>query len=111
MITYYNNMRKLLQPQGKDLRAAENRITCQKYGGSSEPGATLRLDVPGFSVRKIILPRTNFRLPVKGGSLTVAKAIDYRDRSAVVPARIVTNIDDDPVQVIEVTSDRVQCVG
>ena len=59
MITYDYNMRQLLQPQGKDLCATENGITCQEYGRSGEPSATLRLDVPGLQGSKVIFARSN----------------------------------------------------
>ena len=98
-------MRQLLYRQGKDLCATENGITGQEYGRSGELCVTLRLDVPGLQGSKVIFAWANLRLPVKGDSFAVAKPIDDRDCGAVVPAGVVTNIDDYSVQVIEVTSD------
>jgi hypothetical protein len=71
-------------------------------------GVTLRLDVPSPQGAKVILAWANLRLPVEGDSFAVAKTIDDRDCSAVVPAGVVTNIDDDAVQVAKVTSNCVQ---
>ena len=67
----------------------------------------------GFEVerlqrRKVLLPWSYLGLPVKGNSLVIAKSIDDRDRSTIVAAGVVADIDDDTFQLIEVMTDRIK---
>ena len=70
---------------------------------------TFRLEVPGFQGRKIILAWTNFRLPVEGNAFAAAKSIDDGDRGTILPAGVITDIDDDTFQGSEITSNLVKC--
>ena len=108
MITYDCNMRQLLYRQRKGLSTAENRITGQEYGWPGELCVTLRFDVPGLPACKVIFAWANLCLPAEGDSLAVAKPIDDRDCSTIVTAGVVADIDDDAVQVLEVTGNLVQ---
>src|ERR1700738_1058579 len=108
MITDDRNMRQLLYRQRKGLPTAENRITGQEYDWPGELCVTLRFDVPGLLPCKVIFAWANLFLPVEGDSLAVAKPIDDGDCSTIVTAGVVTDIDDDAVQVLEVTGNLVQ---
>src|SRR5271163_1441965 len=111
MITYDRNMRQLLNRQRKSLSTAENRITAQEYDWPGELCVTLRFDVPGLQACKVIFARANLCLPAEGDSLAVAKPIDDRDCRTIVTAGVVTDIDDDAVQVLEVIGNLVQSGG
>jgi hypothetical protein len=69
---------------------------------------TLRFDVPGLQACKVIFTWANLCLPAEGDSLAVAKPIDDRDCSTIVTAGVVADIDDDAVQVLEITGNLVQ---
>jgi hypothetical protein len=99
---------QLLYRQSKGLSTAKNRITGQEHDGAGKLYVTLRFEVPGFQGRKVVLAWTNLRLPVKGNALMIAKAIDDGNRNAVLPARVITNIDDDTFQASEITSNFVK---
>src|SRR5262249_31481155 len=71
----------------------------------------LRLDVPGLQRCEAIVARADLRLPVERYSLAVAKPVDDRDRSVVISAGAVADIDDEAAQVLEVTTDLVQGGG
>src|SRR5262245_1917363 len=101
-------MRQLLYCQRKGLSATEDGITCQQHDGPGELCVALRLEVPGLQVQIIVLPRTNLRLPMEGHSFAIAKPIDDRDCGAVLSAGIVPDVDDDPVQFLEVSRNLVQ---
>src|ERR1700730_6995625 len=108
MIAYDCNMRQLLYRQHKGLPTAENRITGQKHDWPGELYVTLRFEVPGLQGCKVIVAWANLRLPVKGNSLAVAKPIDDRDCKTILSAGVVTDVDDEAVQVLEVTANLVQ---
>src|SRR2546428_10314648 len=107
MIAYDRNMRQLLYRQRKGLSTAENRITGQEHDRPGELYVTLRFEVPGLQGGKVVFAWANLRLPVEGYSLAVAKPIDDRDRSTIVSAGAVTDIDDEAVQILEVTGNLV----
>src|SRR6202022_2557815 len=108
MIPYDGNMRQLPYRQCKRLATAENRVTGQEHDWPGELCVTLRFDVPGLQGCKVIVAWANLRLPVEGDSLAVAKPIDDRDCSTIVSAGVVTDIDDDAVQILEVAGNLVQ---
>ena len=75
MIAYDRDMRQLLYRQRKGLTTTENRITGQEYDWAGELRVTLRLDVPGLEVCKVIFAWANLGPPVEGDLLAVAKPI------------------------------------
>lgn len=101
-------MGQLLYRQSKGLSTAKNRITGQEHDRPGKLYVTLRFEVPGFQGRKVILAWTNLRLPVEGNAFMIAKAIDDGNRNAVLPAGVITNIDDDTFQGSEITSNLVK---
>jgi hypothetical protein len=100
---------QLLYRQRKSLPPAKNRITGQEHDRPGKLYVSLRFEVPGFQGREIILARTDLRLPVEGNAFTAAKAIDDGDRSTILPAGVIADIDDDTFQGSEVTSNLVKC--
>jgi len=108
MITYDRNMRQLLYRQRKGLSTAENRITGQEYNRPGELCVTFRFDVPGLQACKVIFARANLCGPVEGDSPAIAKPIDDGDCSTIVTAGVVADVDDDAVQVLEVSGNLVQ---
>jgi hypothetical protein len=69
---------------------------------------SLRFEVPGLQGRKVIFGWTNLCLPVEGDAFLTAKAIDDGDRSTVLPARVITNINDKTFQGSEITSNLIE---
>jgi hypothetical protein len=108
MIAYDRDMRQLLYRKCEGLSAAKNGITSQEHDWPGELHVTLRFEVPSLEGRKVIFAWANLRLPVKGDSFAVAKAIDDRDRNTILPAGVVANINDNPFQVPEVTGNLVK---
>jgi len=94
--------------QSKGLSTAKNGITGQEHDRPGKLYITLRFEVPGFQGRKVILAWADLCLPVEGNALMIAKAIDDGDRNAVLPAGVITNIDDDTFQGPEITSNPVK---
>src|SRR5208337_1550238 len=80
----------------------------QEHNWPSEFYVTLRFEVPSLEGRKVIFAWANLRLPVEGDPLAVAKAIDDRDRNTILTAGVVANINDDRLQVSEVTGNLVK---
>jgi hypothetical protein len=108
MITYDGNIRQLPYGQRKGLSTAENGITGQEYDRPGELCVTLRFDVPALQACIVIFAGPNLFLPVEGDSLAIAKPVDDGDCSTIVPAGVVTDIDNHAVQVMEVTGNLVQ---
>src|ERR1700683_1763559 len=108
MITYDRNTGQLPYRQRKGFPTAENRITGQEYDWSGELCVTLRFDVPGLQACKVIFAWANLCLSVEGNSLAVAKPIDDGDCSTIVTARVVTDVDDHAIQILEITGDPFQ---
>lgn len=111
MIADDRNMRQLPYRQREYLSPAEYRITGQEHDWLGELCVTLRFDMPGLSVGKILFARASFCLPVEGDPLAVAKPIDDRDRNTIITAGEVPDIDDDAAQVLEVTGNLVKRGG
>jgi hypothetical protein len=101
-------MRQLLYRQREGLAAAENGIGGQEHDRPGELRVALRFEIPGFHGREVILAGADLRPPVEGNAPAVAKPIDNCDRDAVLAAGIVADIDDEAVQILEVTANLVQ---
>src|SRR6516164_1072494 len=97
MIANDRNLRQLLDCQRKGLAATKNRITRQQHDRPGESSVTFRFEVPGLYWSKVIFAGAELCSAVKGNSPTVAKPTDDRNRSIIVSARAVTNIDDNTV--------------
>src|SRR6516162_2876620 len=101
-------MRELLYRQRKGLSTAKNRITGQEHDWLGKAYVTVRLDVPGLQGCKVIFAWSNLRLPAEGNLPAVAKAIDDRDRNVVLSAGVVTDIDKDTIQGLEIMRNLVE---
>ena len=94
MVPDDDNIRQFPDRQREGLSTAENRITGQQNYRSGELHIALRFDVPGFQGCKVVFARTDLDASVKSDTLAVAEPVDDRDRSAVISARTISNIDD-----------------
>src|SRR6516165_3633889 len=102
------DMGELLYRECKGLCTAENGITGQKYDRPGKPRLALGLDVPGLERRKVVFARADLRLSAKGNALAIAKTIDDHERNVVLPAGVVTNVDDHAIQKGEVVRNQVK---
>src|SRR5215471_12069866 len=101
-------MRQLPYRQRKGLSPAENGITGQEHDWPGELSFTLRFEVPRPQGCKVVVARADFCPPTEGDALAVAKPVDDRDRNTIVPTGAVADIDDEAVDILEVTADLVQ---
>ena len=102
-------MGQLPYRQRKGLSTAKDRITGQEDDRPGKLYVALRFEVPGFQLRKVILAWTNLRLSAEGNAPTIAKAIDDGDGSAVLPAGVIADIDDESFEGSKITSNPVKC--
>src|SRR5262245_56934204 len=101
-------MRQLPYRQRKGLSPAENGITGQEHDRPGELSFTLRFEITRPQGCKVVIAWADFCPPTEGDALAVTKPVDDRDRSTIVPAGAVTDIDDEAVNTLEVTADLVQ---
>jgi len=69
------------------------------------------MEVKGLQRREGVFAGADLRLAAEGDALPIAKAVDDRDRCTVVAAGVVTDVDDEAFQAIEVASNLVQRAG
>src|SRR6516165_2136222 len=108
MIAQDRDVGKLPYRQREHLAAAENRVAGEQHYWLCKPGLAPGLNAPGPQPRERIPARTHLRSPVERHSRAVTKSIDDGDRSVVFAARVVADIDDEPLQIVEVARDLVQ---
>ena len=108
MVTYDRDIGQLSYRQRESFSAAENGVGRQEHNWPGELRITLRFEIPGLQGFKVIVARANLGLSMKGHTRTVAKPIDDSDRVAVVPAGTIPDVDDETLQLGEVTADLVQ---
>src|SRR6516165_3716183 len=108
MVAQDRDVGKLPYRQREHLAAAENRVAGEQHYWLCKPRLALGLNAPGPQRRERVPAGADLRSPVEGHSRAVTKSIDDGDRTVVFPARVVADIDDEPLQVGKVARDLVE---